>query len=223
MKNVDLKIPTAWDQVTPDHLEIIVKGLSLNLQKEQLLFYIFRKISKIHLINGRFYKGVKVLHIDQIIALQACKMLEFILGEIQPLSFSIFSDVDKNLVGLPFGKYYSAEVLIAQYQKSGKVDFLEKAVGAVSNDKFIYNQIGINKIMIFWSGIRRYMQNLYPYILSQDSNDESSDYNPFIVLNKLLSVVNDDKPHDNEAILLTDVHFVLTTLNKKYQDYDFKR
>ena len=64
--------------------------------------------------------------------------------------------------------------------------------------------------------MKQYMMKKYPYVLQEGGS--ISDRTQTDILYDLLSVMNDNKPQDNEKILKSDVHSVFYTLNHIYYE-----
>ena len=71
-------------------------------------------------------------------------------------------------------------------------------------------------LVIWWNGVKDYLQKRYPYVFRK--GESVTDKTQAEILQDLLACMNDNRPQENEKILKTEVHSVLYSLNKLYEN-----
>ena len=224
--NIDLKYPTSWEDVTKDHL-LILAGLFLKQRtREDLLFELLCKITGIHLKLKHgldeethaavyfFKKKAKSFSLPVSIIRTACEDLSFMVDSIGLPECPILS-INNKLYGISFKQYYFADAYMRRYQETKGPCFFYSMYEALTGRKIKrLSPAEILAIEIWWTGLKDYLKGKYPNVFTE--GEEAADQTPAEMLHDILHILNNSRPQDDAAILESEVHAVLNTLENIY-------
>lgn len=225
---LNLVYPTSWETMDLQDFKDVCNILSHPNGRKETLFLLWCKLAHIcpadpdrydpKMIRGKFpftYKG-KDYVISPSVVREGCHDMEYILDTIG-LPPSPLDRVDRKLYGISFEQYYHASAYMLRYAADKDNAWKKEAVKALTNGRIRrlrpWQQKGV---VIWWNGVGQFLKKKYPAVLTD--GDEITDKTPADILQELLSTMNDNKPQDNDKILKSDVHAVLFSLNKIYEN-----
>ncbi|MHC1781017.1 MAG: hypothetical protein AB9922_12360 [Bacteroidales bacterium] len=225
---IDLQYPTKWDSVTREHLLIFGKLMQKNLTREELLFDLLCRITRIIPLikpgidegtpsaeylfkkknSGRFWMPVWMVR-------QACEELAFMIETVGLPECPIIS-VNSRIHGVTFKAFYFADAYFSRYQSTKDITMMFNMYRELTGKKIKkIHPAEITAITIWWCGVKEYLKNQYPEVL-KDGDEPSSDKTPAEILHEILSVLNKNEPGRNTEILASEVHAVFHSLNNIY-------
>lgn len=222
--NIDLTYPTTWEEITADHLMIMGNLFVKQKTREELLFDLFCSLTGIkplikHGIDEDtpvavyFFKKNNIQFSMEIsVIAKACEELSFLIDSIGLPECPIVG-FNRKLYGVSFRNYYFADAYFIKYSATSDIRYLKLYFQTLFNKRLKRHLI--TPVAIWWGGLKQYLRQQYPEVL-QEGNDESN-RTPADMLQDLLSVLNKNSPERNEAILDSDCHSVLISLNNIYQ------
>ncbi|MBR6457370.1 MAG: hypothetical protein IKS71_02115 [Bacteroidales bacterium] len=229
MRKVDLAYPTKWEQCSREQFRDICCVLSVQgMTRDRALFLCLCKLSGIRPDNpkhyskmrlrGRYpyiYNGNLVLIRPQIIA-RAEQDIKFVWDEVG-LAPSPFEKTDRLLYNISFKTFFETDSYILRYMAEKDPAYLKEAIKILTGGR-IRKPLDWQKTgpVIWWNGVKQQLKSQYPYVFRD--GDSITDKTQAEILLDLLSVMNGDRPQENEKILQCDLHSVLFALNKKYGD-----
>ena len=226
---INLEYPISWETMDFNDFRNVCIILSTPHGKQETLFLCLCKLAHIRPDDYRKYnpKAIKnkmpfiidgksyIIRAEVIAA--ACEQLSFIFDDIG-LPPAPFIDVDRKLYGISFNQLFKADSLILAgiAQNNGKM--LADAAKCLTNGKVRRLLPWQRKaIIIWWNGLKKYLKEKFPEVF-QDSSGNFSEKTQAEILNELLSAMNENRPQENEKILACDVHSVLYSLNRIYEN-----
>lgn len=231
MKEIALRYPRSWEEVTSEDLKIIAKQMLCKRTREDFLFEVFCRINKVRVLfkqgqdedtpsavyyfkrkQDKFSLGVDVIA-------TACEELSFILDEIG-LPESPINSVNRKLYEISFEQYFFANTYYSRFvsDPDNGLEFLKLMVSTLTkrNCHSIKYDEAV-EIRIWWDGLQKTLSEMYPNVLKLGEGDNGEQSSPAEVLTKMLGVLNENHPERNKQILETDVHSVLQALENIYE------
>lgn len=228
-EKLDLVYPVSWETMSYDDFKSVCIILSQPHGKKESLFLFLCALAHIRPDNPIKYDpnilrdnmvfiiGQKSYVITPSVIQEACSQLEFIYNDVG-LCPSPLPKVDRKLYGISFGQYYEADSFILRYGIENNDKWLKEAAKALTNGAVRKLQEWQKKgLVIWWKGIKKYLMTKYPYIF-QEGGPGGDDRTPADILQELLSILNKNEPQNNDKITKSELHSVLFTLNKIYED-----
>jgi len=228
-ERIDLVYPVSWDQMDYDDLRNVCQIIDQPISNHDKLFLCLCKLAHITPDDPRLYEpkaikdkmpfviGGKRYIIGASVIEEACFQLRFIFEDKEGLPPCPFKNVHRLIYGISFEQYFAADSFILRYVAENNGSYLKEAAKILTNgQKRKFLPWERTAFIIWWNGVKRQLLKKYPYVLEEGggiSNKSQAD-----ILQELLSIVNNDRPQDNEQILKTDVHAVMFQLNKIYED-----
>ena len=227
-EKVNLVYPITWETMDFEDFRSVCEILKTPRSRQEILFLAFCRLAHIRpddpakydpkklrgampfIINGKSYiVTANVLR-------EGTKQISFILDSIG-LPPSPFKEIDRKLNGISFKQFFTADSYLMRYQTEKNGAYLKVAIKTLSSGRR-RRLLGWEStaFIIWWNGIKQYLKKRYPYVFS--SEGDISNRTQAEILQDLLSTMNDNKPQANEDILRCDVHSVLFSLNKIYED-----
>lgn len=222
--NIDLKYPTSWIEVSREQLMIIAAMMLKNRTREEFLFDIFCKLTRISLLMKPrqdedtlaavfcFKKGKTRFDLPVTTIQQACEELSFVLDSIG-LPDSPLPGVNSKLYDKTFKQFYFADAYFSRYQETKESKWIALMCQSLTGKQARIKSVDIVAISIWWSGLKDHYKKTYTNVFTEG---ESSGKNPAETLQEILSCLNNDKPQDNKTILDSDVNAVLLALDNIY-------
>jgi len=228
-ERIDLVYPVSWDQMDYNDFRNVCQILDQPMSNHDKLFLCLCKLANITPDNPAFYnpKAIKdkmpfVIDgkryiIGAPVIEEACHQLRFIFEDQDGLPPCPFKNVHRMIHGTSFEQFYTVDSYLLRYAAEKNGTYLKEAANVLTNgQKRKFLPWERTAFIIWWNAVKRQLMKKYPYVLEEGSG--ITDKSQADILLDLLSCVNDDKPQDNDKILKTDVHSVLYSLNKIYED-----
>lgn len=223
--NIDLTYPTSWEEVTSEQLMIIAEQMLKGRTREELLFEVFRRITGIRVVVNReeniteylFAKGRKRFKVPVQTIMQGCEDMSFII-EKTGLPESPILSVGTKLHGKSFRQYYFANAYFNRYLQTKEICMIDNMYSALTDRK--PSEITPKEIMaitIWWSGLQALLKQKFPKVFSEEQG-ELPKSTPADILQEILSVLNNNKPQENESILNSDMYAVFHSLQYIYSN-----
>ena len=227
-EKINLVYPISWETMDFADFRNVCDILSSPHGREETLFLCFCKLAKIRPDNPAKYdakaiknkmpvviEGKSYIVSSEVIA-EGCRQVSFILDSIG-LPPSPFDNVDTKLFGTSFEKYFKADSLIMASIDRQDGGMLKEAVKCLTDGRVRKMLPWQRKaVVIWWNGVKRYLMDKYPCVLCEGSG--FSEKSQADILQDLLSAMNNNRPQENDNILKCDVHSVLYSLNRIYED-----
>lgn len=231
-KGVKLNInyPTSWEAMSMEEFQNVCTLLSLPVSCEEEMLHnclcalghlrptsVLQYDPQLIKDNGAYIYAGQIYFISPETIREACDQLKYITNE-TGLSPSPIGHLDRKLYGVTFGQFYEADAMMLRYQATGQEKFIVRAARVLTSGKVKGLKVWqVKGMTIWWGGVKKYLMTKYPYVF-QDGGDGSSfgDKTPADILQDLMLTMNGNKPQDNDKILKTDVHSVLSALNNIY-------
>ncbi|MBQ6029889.1 MAG: hypothetical protein IJL31_00105 [Oscillospiraceae bacterium] len=226
---INLEYPISWETMSPEDFRQVCHILSLRgLDRERALFLCLCALAHIQPDDPSKYDARKIIGkmpfiidgksyiIGAADITEACNQLGFIFDGIG-LPPSPFKQVDRKLFGISFDAFYTADSFIARAAADRNPGHLKEAVKVLTNgSKRKLLEWERQALVIWWNGVKDYLQKRYPYVFRK--GESVTDKTQAEILQDLLACMNDNRPQENEKILKTEVHSVLYSLNKLYEN-----
>ena len=228
-EKLDLVYPISWETMSQDDFRNVCQILTKPHGRKETLFLCLCALAHIRPDNPikydqkaikdnlAFIIGGQSYVITPKVIQEACSQLEYILDDVG-LAPSPIAKVDRKLFGLSFEKFYEADAYMLRHAADNNNEKWLKETAKVLTNGATRKLLDWQKkgLVIWWNGVKQYMMKKYPYVLQEGGS--ISDRTQTDILYDLLSVMNDNKPQDNEKILKSDVHSVFYTLNHIYYE-----
>ena len=228
-EKLELVYPISWEMMSHDDFKSVCTILSQPHGKKESLFLFLCALAHIRPDNPIKYDpkqlgdnlvfiiGDKSYIITPSVIQEACSQLEFIFDTVG-LPPCPIGKVDRKLYGISFEKYYEADAYILRYNLEQNEAWLKEAAKVLTNGS-VRKLLPWQKkgLVIWWNGIKKYLLTKYPYIF-QEGGTGGAERTPADILQDLLSLLNKNEPQNNDKILKSDLHSVLFTLNKIYEN-----
>lgn len=228
-EKLNLEYPISWESMSYDDFKSVCIILSKPHGKKESLFLFLCALAHIRPDNPIKYDpkilgdnmvfiiGQKSYVITPTVIQEACSQLEFIYNDVG-LSPCPLPKVDRKLYGLTFEQYYEADAYILRYNLENNEAWLKAAAKVLTKGAVRKLQDWQKKgLVIWWNGIKTSLMTKYPYIF-QEGGAGGTERTPADILQELLSLLNKQEPQNNEKIIKSDLHTVLFTLNKIYEN-----
>jgi hypothetical protein len=247
MRNIDLKIPERWEELSPEQVKYTGRLYNMKIDRCKMLVFAFLRFSGVQVCRvfkhdgkepGRHhfrYRGKKFsLYIDEFAAF--CERLSFITepgtGIMPPPAIKSFMAPDDRIFNLSLEEYLTADF---QYISSNEYTRHENTVKIVSalwrkkderfEDKLIerrYRKFK-NTDPDTITAVYVWWTGVKNYLRQEypfifSPAGENAEVSPRDMVLGLLSAFNDGKPQDNDKILKTNVHEIFWELNKKIEN-----
>lgn len=229
----NINFPLGWEQMTlPQFMDVCYILTLQGLSRERGLFLMLCKLSGLIPVSVKDVDGDiikknkgkdpywidnKIHMISRTTITDAANLLSYIYDNVG-LPPSPFKNVERKLFGISFDTFYTVDSLVIRAQVENNFGYLKAAAKTLTGGRVRkLDPVLQRAFIIWWAGVKEYLQQLYPYVLTKGEGG-ITDKTQAEILQDLLSVMNDNKPQDNERILKTDMHSVLHALNKIYCD-----
>lgn len=231
MKEIALRYPRSWDEVTADDLRIIARQTLYQRSREDFLFEVFCRINKINVLykagkdedtpsavyyfkrkQNKFSLGIEVIA-------TAAEELGFILDEIG-LPESPLHSVHRKMYETSFEQYYFANTYYSRFISDpvNGIEFLKLMIQSLTKKPCrSIKPVEAIEIRIWWQGLQKALSEMYPNVLQGGDNQSSEEASPAEVLTKILGVLNENHPERNKQILETEMHSVFQALENIYE------
>jgi len=226
---INLEYPTCWELMSAaDFKEVCIILATPGLGRERSLFLCLCRLTHIQpadvrafdakqlkgrtpfIINGKLY-----LIATSTIA-EACNQLSFIYDG-AGLPPSPFPEVDRHITGISFEAFFAADSYLMRAAAEKNDCYLKEALKQLTGGRrrkmLDWEKQGL---VIWWNGVKAYLKERYPYVFRE--GDGITSKTQAEILQDLLACMNDNRPQENEKILRTDVHSVLYSLNRLYEN-----
>lgn len=228
-EKVDIVYPISWETMSQEDFRNVCTILGQPHGRKESLFLCLCALAHIRPDNPVKYNpkaikdnvvfiiGGQSYVISPKVIQEACSQLEYIYDTVG-LPPSPIPKVDRKLFGVSFEQYYEADAYMLKYNlEETQDDRLLKQVAITLSNGRIRKLLPWQKkgLVIWWAGVKRYLMTKYPYVLKEGGS--ISDRTQEELLQELLSYMNNDRPQDNNAILKSDVHAVLYSLNNIFE------
>ena len=227
-EKLDLVYPISWETMSQEDFRNVCMILTKPHGRKEALFLCLCALAHIRPDNPIKYDqkaikdnlvfliGDKSYVITPKVIQESCHQLEYIFDEVG-LAPCPLMKVDRKIFGLSFEQFYSADSYMLQYAADNNNEKWLKEAAKVLTNGATRKLLDWQKkgLVIWWNGVKKYMMQKYPYVLHE--GESITDRTQTDILYDLLSVMNDNKPQDNDRILKSDVHSVLFTLNQIYE------
>lgn len=229
---VDITYPVSWESMSYSEFESVCSVLDGEPRNEpETLFLCLCALARIRpaavkydtsAIGDRLVMAIgdRLYVVSPEVIQAACHQLSYIIHDVG-LSPSPLLHVDRKLYGVTFGQFYEADSLILRYNATKKDRYLDDAARVLTGKKaFVLSGWKRRGLVIWWSGVKKYLMNKYPHVFQ--SSDEGGgavggEKTPADILQELLSAMNGNHPQENDRILATELHSVLFSLDRIYQ------
>lgn len=227
-ERVNLVYPVSWETMDLADFKSVCEILSYSHGREETLFLCFCKLANIRPDNPAKYDpkaikdkmpfiiGGKSYVISSEVIAEGCRQVDFILDS-TGLPPSPFDNVDGKIFGISFEKFFKTDSLMMAAMVEKNAARLKEASKCLTGGRVRKLLPWQRKAMvIWWNGVKHYLKEKYPYVLQEGSG--FSEKSQADILQDLLSAMNNNRPQENENILKCDVHSVLYSLNKIYEN-----
>ena len=228
---VNLRYPVSWEEMTDQQFREVCNILSLpGIGRERALFLCLCRLAGIHPDNPAKYNPKKIKGLQPFIidgktytltardVAAACEDLAYIYDSVG-LAPAPFDKIDRMLYGVSFEAFYTADSFIGRAVAENNEKYLKEAAKYLTSGRIRkllpWQKKGLG---IWWNGVKHWMMGKYPHVLKEGGS--VTDRTQAEILQDLLSCMNGNRPQENEKILKTDVHSVLYSLNKIYENAD---
>lgn len=221
---LSLRVPAGWEELTPQQLRVICRWSSLRTDRRTAQMKMFLDYNGLTLCrraqrqagwqkeyrvkrNGhRYWVPASVLR-------DGAAAFGFVYDSSGALPFCPLRGVPHNLFGVSFETYYSADSQIYRYQQEGKAAYMARAVQLLTGSRRRLSSVGRAAVVIWWSGVRCWLRKKYPHVFSSDG--DGGQVNPADTLLEILEALNNQAPQENERILQSETHYVLSSLENR--------
>lgn len=228
-EKINLEYPISWETMSLDDFREVCIILALQgIDRERALFLCLCRLAHIRPADTRAFdekslKGRSPFIIDgktYFIATsavaEACDQLSFIYDSVG-LPPAPFHQVDQKLYDVPFSAFFTADSFIMRAAAEKNPGYLKEAAkiltGGAKRKLLPWER---QALVIWWNGVKAFLKQRYPFVFQEGegiSNKTQAD-----ILQDLLACMNGNRPQENEKILKTEVHSVLYSLNKLYEN-----
>jgi len=231
MKEIALRYPLSWDEVTADDLRVIAHQTLCKRTREDFLFEVFCRINKIQVQfkegqdedtpSAVYYfkrKRDKFSLNIEVIA-KAAEELSFILDDIG-LPESPLNSVHRKLYETSFEQYFFANTYYSRFISDPEkgIEFLKLMVETLTKKPCrSIKPVEAIEIRIWWEGLQKSLSELYPTVLQAGDKQGGDQASPAEMLTKILGVLNENHPERNKQILETEMHSVFQALENIYE------
>jgi len=226
---IDIEYPISWESMSQQDFRNVCTILGEKHGQKESLFLCLCALAHIRPDNPIKYDPKQIKDnvafiiqgksyiISPKVIQEACSQLEYIYNTVG-LAPSPIPRIDRKLYGVSFEQFYEADAYMLRYQAEQDEKWLKEAAKTLTNG-YVRKLLPWQKkgLVIWWNGVKKYMQNKYPYVLQEGGSETVTDKTMEEILQELLSCMNDNKPQENDKILKSDVHAVLFSLNKIYE------
>lgn len=228
-KRINLEYPTRWEMMSADDFKEVCTILTMpGLDRERALYLCLCRLTHIKPADARAFdpkklKGRAPFIIDgkpyliatDVIA-EACDQLGFIYDAVG-LPPSPFPEVDRRIMGISFEAFFAADSYLMRAAAEKNDCYLKEALKQLTGGRrrkmLDWQKQGF---VIWWNGVKAYLKERYPYVFREGESITSKTQAE--ILQDLLACMNDNHPQENEKILRTEVHSVLYSLNRLYEN-----
>lgn len=227
---INLVFPTSWEMMTIKQFKSVSIILSnKKIDRSRGLFLCLCSLSGIRPLNPekvhtkKTYRNVQPFLVDGQVHListsaiaEACNSLAYIYDNIG-LPPCPIDRVNHMLYGISFRQFFTADSFFLRYMADNNVAFIKEAVKQLTNGrKRKLAEWERTAALIWWNGVKAKLKQMYPAVFQEGSGFSSKTQAE--ILEDILSSVNGNRPQENTAILSSEAHSVLHTLNKIYAD-----
>lgn len=165
--SVNIHVPSSWQELTLDQLYVVSSVMDRNLDRPTMLFVLLCRLSGIRPVKKKketvfFRSGKQRFYLEDYQLLEFCNKMSFVLDEI-PNDIVNPTSVESHMEDVPFRSYFVCDALMARYAQTGQRKFFRKAMEAVGYRRLCFSTVKIRAIMLWWAGVQRYLQDLYPW------------------------------------------------------------
>lgn len=221
---LSLRVPTGWDSLTPEQLHVICRWASKGINRRTAQMKMFLDYNGMKLCRRSIRKtGIDAefrvwyrrrrFWIPSIVLRNGAASFDFVYDLQGMLPFCPLGGISPRLFGVSFETYYSADSQIFRYQQEGKAAYMRRAVQLLTGNRKRMSKEKCTAVLLWWSGIRYYLTEKYPHVFSGDGN--RSDVSPADILLNILESLNNSSPQENDRILRSDTHYVLSSLENR--------
>lgn len=245
--SINITLPKSWFELKPGQIEGIARLFLRCSKQEDLLTQCFLFLSGWRIVRWRMFtdadgdnfffrvKGRKAFCIPGDVYTTLVKKLQWIL-EFSYVPAYVprikgFDAPNKLLFGVSLEQYLMADNYFSHFVSAGYFPDLDKMIASLycKNFQTLVTSEAARKVaalnpkhsryasFIWFSGVKTWMHNKYPYIFSVSS--ETSHDTPDESIMKLLSALNGGDITRNRTIMQSPVHEALFELNQKLEHY----
>jgi hypothetical protein len=227
---IDLKAPTAWEDLSAEQTLYIGKLYASNKSRYEMLALAFLKFAGLRAMSGsqlqrvrsfrHFWKPEK-FNIKPETFREFCERLAFItddIGIMTPPSFKNFDAPDRQLFNISLDRYLNADFLYQYVNQQNKITQMTELVKTVytpkskrATKKLKLDNAQATAVYLWYTGVKKWLRNEYPMIFTDAEGDRIQ---PREAVLNLLSIFNEGKPQNNKLILETSMHEIMFELNK---------
>ena len=220
---IDIKAPVAWNQLTLKQLYIVAELFDLDLDRDTLLLVSFCRLAGLKILRSKgevlFEKGKTRFKLEAYQIKEFSEKMAFLLDE-YPVDIVNPTKINGHLLDTKFGSYFYADAMMLRYSITHKRRFIRKALKELGQRcRFISRRKAV-AVSLWWQGVQGYIEGLYPLVFHRSKGGEPQTKSPFLILQDLFLMLNDNRPQDNKLIEESDVHGVLSALNNKIDQYN---
>lgn len=224
MQTLSLRVPTGWNDMTPEQLRVICRWASKGLNRRTAQMKMFLEYNGIRLCrradraNG-FNTEFRIRYrrhrywVPSLALRNGAAAFDFVYDKLGAMPFCPLHGVSPRLFGVSFETYYSVDSQIFRYQHDGSPAYMRRAVQLLTGRRRHLSREDSTAVLLWWSGIRYFLKDKYPHVFSGDST--GSDVSPADTLLNILESLNDSSPQENDRILQSDTHYVLSSLENR--------
>jgi hypothetical protein len=225
---IDITYPVSWSEISREQLLLIASQMLKKRTREEFLFELFCRLTGLRLqlkpgveqetmaAQYNFVKGKQKFFFPVTSIRTACEELSFILEGIGLPECPILS-LNTKLHGVSFRQYYFADAYFRRYQQTKQISYFFSMYEALTGIKIKKMQPHeVMAITIWWTGLKDFFKGKYPNVL-KDGQECEEQKTPADTLQEILSVLNNNKPQENERLLACEVNSVLLALDNIYQ------
>lgn len=242
--DIHIILPKKWTDINPDQLDRLSRIMLKFRNEPEFMIQCFFLFSGWRIVRWKIWveaedtwyyfkiKGEKIFRISAYLFYDLVQNLKWIISEFSPLSFvpviKGFPLPNKLLYNLNVDQFLAAENYYAAFIQTGNYQHLNRMIACLYSDSFTKmnlekaaKQVGRSvitrrySVFLWYSGIKAWLRNKYPYVFSGSSDDE--DNAPDAVVLNLLSSLNEGDITRNEKILGTRMHQAFHELNNKIE------
>jgi hypothetical protein len=221
--NIDLKVPTSWNELSPEQIRFVGWLYSININRITMLSIAFLKFTGLRALpesrfrrmrTFRHFWNPKKFTIKPDFFRELCESLSFITDEIGVMPSPVFKSLkapDKQLFNISLDKYLTADFYYQSITKENKMEQISKMVETLYDATPKMSVAEATAVYLWYTGVKKWLREEYPYIFRPAESERIS---PRETVLNLLSIFNDNKPQNNELILRTSMHEIFFELNK---------
>lgn len=223
-QTLSLTVPEGWEKLSPAQLRVICRWAFRGLDRRTAQMKMFLQMNGLALCRRsersrgwqkeyRVRRGGHRYWLPSSVLRDGAAAFDFVFDSTGTLPFCPLPKVPHTLFGVSFETYYSADAQIFRYQKEGRKACMARAVQLLTGRRRRLGAVRRAEVAVWWHGVQLYLKRKYPHVFDGEGDGGAS--NPAETLLDILESLNNQSPQENERILRSDTHYVLSSLENR--------